>query len=98
MRDSDLHDRNLVITENFYTNTRRHRITKGISRPCLYGDVINKAQKFKCHISKCVKSLNNRIRKGYDLATIFDSQSLRQILLGGNIDNLLVQLVGPTGN
>ena len=35
-----------------------------------YGDVINKAKKFKSDTSKLVKSLKNLIHKGYDLSTI----------------------------
>ena len=69
---------------------------KGIPRSGCYCHVINKAQKFNSDISKLVKHVNNLTRKGYDLATIV--QSVRQVYLAQNIDNLLVQLVGPTSN
>jgi len=45
---------------------------------------------------KSVKSLKNRIRKGYDLATII--HSLIQLYFAKNIDHLLVQLKDPTSN
>jgi hypothetical protein len=36
----------------------------------IYGDVINRANKIKADTFKLVKSLENLIRKGYELATI----------------------------
>jgi hypothetical protein len=36
----------------------------------IYGNVINKAKKFKSDTSKLINSLKNLIRKSYDLATI----------------------------
>jgi len=44
----------------------------------------------KSDTSKLVKSMENLIRKGYDLAII--DHSLRQVNIAKNIDNLLVQL------
>jgi hypothetical protein len=44
----------------------------------------------KSDISKLVKSMENRIRKGFDLAIIV--HSLRQVYFAKNIDNFLVQL------
>jgi len=43
---------------------RRDIIKKGISHPCVYADVINKAQKVKSDISKPAKFLKNLCRKG----------------------------------
>ena len=54
-------------------STCRGLIKKGISHPCSYGDVINKAKKFKADTSKLVQSLKNLIHKGYDLETITES-------------------------
>ena len=59
-------------------------------------DVITKANKLKSDISILVTSLNNLLCKGYDLSTIVDS--LKQVYFAKNIDNLKVQLVGPTSN
>ena len=44
----------------------------------------------KSDTSKLVKSVENLIRKGYDLAIIV--HSLRQVYVAKNIDNLLIQL------
>jgi len=44
-------------------STCRDLIKKGISHPCFYGDIINKAKKFKPDTSKLVKSLKNLICK-----------------------------------
>lgn len=41
-----------------------------------YGDVINKATKFKYDTSRLAKSLNNLICKGYDLTSIAGSDYL----------------------
>ena len=38
-------------------------IKKGISQPCFYGDVINRAKKFKSDTSKLVKSLKTVFAK-----------------------------------
>jgi len=51
-----------------------------------YGDVMNNA--------KLVKSSKNRIREGYELATIVES--FWQVYFPENVDNLLVQLVGSS--
>ena len=55
----------LFIRKLYCTYSTRSDLTKkGICHPCvMYGDVINKAQKFKSNISKRVKSLKNRIVK-----------------------------------
>ena len=45
----------------------------GISHPCFYGYVINKAKKFKPNTSKLVKSVKNLNRKSNDLAIIIHS-------------------------
>ena len=51
----------------------------------------------KTGISQLVKSLKNLILEGYDIA--YDLvDPLRQIYFAIYIDNLLVQLVGPTHN
>jgi len=44
----------------------------------------------KSDISKLGKSMENLIRKGYDLAIIV--HSLKKVYFAKNIDNLLVQL------
>ena len=62
----------------------------------VYGDVINTAKKFKFDTSKLATSLNNLIRRGYDLSTSI--HSLRHVYFDKNIDKLLVQLVGQTRN
>jgi hypothetical protein len=62
----------------------------------IYGDVINRANKIKADTFKLVKSLENLIRKGYELAIV--AHSLRQVYFAKNLDNLLVQLVCPTKN
>jgi hypothetical protein len=69
---------------------------KGIPRPGCYCHVINKAQKFNSDTSILVKYVNNLTRKGYGLANIV--QSMRQVYFTQDIDNLLIQLVGPTSN
>jgi hypothetical protein len=61
----------------FYYRYARDLIQKGISQPCCYCDVINKAKKLKSDTSKLVKFLKNLIRKDYDLAIIVNS--LRQV-------------------
>ena len=72
-------------------------IKKGITQPCFYTDVINKAKPFKSDTSKLVGSLKNLIRKGYDLATIV--HFLRRVYFVRNIENnLLVQLICLTSN
>ena len=40
--------------------------------------------------------MKNLIRKSYDLATIV--HSLRQVYFAKDIENLQIQLVGPTNN
>ena len=50
----------------------------------------------KTGIFQLVKSLKNLILEGYDIASIVDP--LRQVYFAIKIDNLLVQLVGPTNN
>ena len=47
-------DKNLVYK---YNSTCRDLNKKRISHPCFYGDVINKAKKFKSGTSKLVKKL-----------------------------------------
>ena len=54
---------------------------------------INKAKKFKSDTSNPVKSMNNLICKGYDLASVV--HSLRQVYFAKNIDNLLIPLECP---
>ena len=46
-----------------YNSTCRDPIKKGISHPCFYGDIINKAKKLKPDTSTLVKSLKNLICK-----------------------------------
>jgi predicted nucleotidyltransferase len=48
-----------------------------ISIPCVYGSVLSRTEMAKSDISKLVKSMENRIRKGFDLAIIV--HSLRQV-------------------
>ena len=62
---------------------------------CLYGDVINIAKMCKSDTSKLVNSLKHFIRTGDDWVIII--HTLRQVI-AKNIDNLQLQLVGPTSN
>jgi len=64
-----------------------------IPKPCFMAMQLTK---FKSEISKLVKYQRNLIGKGYDLTTIV--YSLRQVCFSKNIDNLLLQPVGPTSN
>ena len=50
-----------------YNSTYRDLIKQGILNPCYYGDVINKAKKFKSDTSKPGQSLKNLLPKGYNL-------------------------------
>lgn len=66
--------------------------------PVFYSDVIKKAKRWDSDTSKCVKSLTNRIHKGYDLTTMV--HSLIHGYFVKNVDNLLAQPqpVDPTSN
>ena len=61
-----------------------------ISFPCVYGNVLSKTKMVKSDIYKLGKSMENLIRKGYDLAIIV--HSLKQVYFAKHVDNLLVQL------
>jgi len=62
----------------------------------IYGDVINRANKIKADTFKLVKSLENLIRKGYELATIV--HFVRQVNLNLKYRQSESKLVYPTSN
>jgi len=49
-----------------YISTCRDLIKQGILNPCYYGDVINKAKRFKSDTSKPGQSMTNLLPKGYN--------------------------------
>jgi hypothetical protein len=53
-----------LITAMKYKNTKKSDQT-GISCPCFYGDVINKAKKWKFNTYKLIKPLKTLVRKLY---------------------------------
>lgn len=70
-----------------YDSTCRNLIKNGISHPVFYGNVVNKANKFKnCPMDLSVW-LNKLIDKGYNYTTVV--KSLNIVFFGINIDSLI---------
>ena len=70
--------------------TCKNLIKNGISHPAFYGNVINKARKFKHNPPGMEKYLNKLIRKGYLHRIIV--KSLYNAFIGSNIDSLVNKL------
>ena len=68
------------------------RIRIGISQPKFYGDVVNKARKFKHDPFGLDVYLNKLIRKGYRHNIIVRSLYMYMVFIGTNIDRLIENL------
>ena len=79
---SDFNDSNLMITEK-----------KLVHQGYCFHKLLKTFTNFITTVNILYKNL---FHKGYDLATII--HSLKQVYFTKNIDNLLVQLVGPNSN
>ena len=70
--------------------TCRKLISNGIAHPHVYGNVVNRARKFRNDPCKLVAPLNKLILKGYLFNTVI--RSLNIVFIGINIDFVISKL------
>ena len=71
-------------------HTCRKLISNGIAHPHFYGNVVNRARKFRKDPCKLVAPLNKLILKGYLFNTVI--RSLNIVFSGINIDFVISKL------
>ena len=69
-----------------YKTTCKKLIVSGINHPIFYGNIINKAKKYRHSPDTLVTPLNRLICKGYSYNIVV--KSLQMVFFGVNVDNL----------